>query len=174
MTTLFALGNLLFATGQLLAESSYIERLDDPKAVYLTADKFPVHGDGVTDDSDALQQAIDKVQETTNQGIVFVPSGRYRVTRTIYIWPGIRVIGYGVTRPVVVLRADTPAFQAGPSYMVFFAGGRPGHTGSSDHNGGGSKSVTPPDASPGTFYSAMSNVDIGESRADIRGRHFRR
>ena len=38
-----------------------------------------------------------------NGGIVFVPSGRYRLTRTIYVWRGVRVIGYGATRPVFVL-----------------------------------------------------------------------
>ena len=131
------------------AESYFAERPDDARAVYLTADNFAVHGDGLADDSDALQQAIDKIQETRNQGILFVPSGRYRVTRTIYIWPGIRIFGYGKTRPVIVLGANTAGFQQGPKYMVFFAGGRPSKEGQ-----------TPPDASPGTFYSAMSNVDI--------------
>jgi hypothetical protein len=64
----------LFAT-PLLAASYYPVRLDDPTAVYLTPDKFPVHGDGVTDDSAAIQQAIDQVEATTKQGIVFIPSG---------------------------------------------------------------------------------------------------
>ena len=60
-------------------------------------------GDGIADDSSALQQAINKVQEKTNQGILFVPAGRYRLTKTIYIWPGIRLIGFGTTRPAFVL-----------------------------------------------------------------------
>lgn len=79
--------------------SYYTERLDDPKAVYLTRDSFPVKADGVADDSDAIQAAINKVQETTSQGIIFVPEGRYRISKTIYIWPAIRVIGYGARRP---------------------------------------------------------------------------
>jgi len=133
------------------AESYYPERLEDAKAVYLTADQFSAHADGLADDSDALQKAIDKIEETRNQGILFVPSGRYRITRTIYIWPGIRVFGYGKTRPVIVLGAKTAGFQASPKYMIFFAGGRP----AKDNANG-----TPPDASPGTFYSAISNVDI--------------
>ena len=116
--------------------------------MYLTADKFGVKGDGVADDSAALQQAIDRVRETTNQGILFIPAGRYRVTKTIYIWPGIRLIGYGAERPTLLLGANTPGFQQGPAYMVFFAGGRP------------AGNATPPDANPGTFYSAMSNIDI--------------
>ena len=43
--------------------SYYTQRPDEPKAVYLTADQFPVRGDGVADDSAALQAAIDQVQE---------------------------------------------------------------------------------------------------------------
>jgi len=43
------------------------------KAIYLTPDSFPVKGDGTADDSQALQQAIDRVQEKTNQGILFIP-----------------------------------------------------------------------------------------------------
>jgi hypothetical protein len=122
--------------------------LDDPKAIYLTPDNFSVKGDGIADDSAVLQQAINTVQEKTNQGILFVPAGRYRLTKTIYIWPGIRLIGFGSARPSFVLTANTPGFQQGPAYMVFFAGARPSST------------AMPPDANPGTFYSAISNIDI--------------
>ncbi len=159
MKTLLTLATLLFSAGPLFADSYYADRLDDATAIYLTRDKFPVHGDGVGDDSDALQQAINKIQQTTNQGILFLPSGRYRVTRTIYTWPGIRVIGYGKTRPVLVLGRNTPGFQEGPTYMIFFAGGLPG-TGRSLREAKSGAKETPPDANPGTFYSAMSNVDI--------------
>jgi sugar lactone lactonase YvrE len=155
----YVLAVLAVSCVPLRADSQYPARLDDAKAVYLTPDHFPVHADGVADDSDALQQAINKVQETTVQGILFLPSGRYRITRTMYIWPSIRVIGYGNTRPVLLLGANTPGFQQGPSYMVFFAGGRPGtNRASADTRSDGK--ATPPDASPGTFYSALSNVDI--------------
>jgi hypothetical protein len=130
------------------APSYYPSRLEDARAVYLTPDKFPVKGDGIADDSQALQQAINTVQEKTNQGILFIPAGHYRLTRTIYIWPGIRLIGYGTARPQFVLGPNTPGFQQGTAYMFFFAGARP-------HGNN-----PPPDANPGTFYSAISNVDI--------------
>src|SRR5713101_4756703 len=138
----------LLLSAPLFASSYYPARLEDTKAVYLTPDKFPIHGDGVADDTDAIQQAIDQVQDTTNQGILFIPAGRYRLTRTIYIWPGIRLIGFGTARPTFVLAAGTPGFQHGPTYMLFFAGARP------------RADKPPPDASPGTFYSAISNIDI--------------
>jgi sugar lactone lactonase YvrE len=162
-TSVATVAVLLIAVSLFASSSYYRARLDDPKAIYLTRENFPVHGDGIADDTDALQQAIDTVQETTNQGILFVPSGRYRLSKTVYIWPGIRLIGFGETRPVFVLGADTPGFQQGPAYMIFFAGFRPGSIAPSAAGAGrrfppaGAK---PPDASPGTFYSAMSNVDI--------------
>jgi len=140
----------------LRADSYYREKLDDQNAVYLNSENFAVHADGMGDDSDALQKAINKVQETRLQGIVFVPSGRYRLSKTIYIWPGIRVIGYGATRPVLVLGPSTPGYQQGPSYMVFFAGGRPGF----DRMSREKPDAKPPDANPGTFYSALSNIDF--------------
>ncbi|MGA9306848.1 MAG: glycosyl hydrolase family 28-related protein [Candidatus Sulfotelmatobacter sp.] len=139
---------ILSSVVPLLASSYYPARLDDPRAIYLTQENFAVKGDGIADDSAVLQQAINQIQEKTNQGILFVPAGRYRLTKTIYIWPGIRLIGFGATRPVFVLAANTPGFEHGPSYMLFFAGARP------------SANVPPPDASPGTFYSAINNIDI--------------
>lgn len=168
--------------------SVYPKKLDDPEAIYLTSDRFPVHADGKTDDSHAIQQAIDRVQETTGQGILFIPSGRYRVTRTLFVWPGIRLIGYGPTRPVFVLADDTPGFQTGPAYMVFFAGFRPGTLSPqfeklmmsrfpNGHPPPTPGTVPPtfvPDASPGTFYSAISNVDfeIGNGDAGAVGVRF--
>jgi sugar lactone lactonase YvrE len=162
------LGIVFPASGQ----SFYPARLDDPKAVYLTQDQFPVRGDGKADDSAAVQAAIDKVQETTGEGILFIPEGRYRLTRTIYVWPGVRLIGYGEKRPVFVLADQTPGFQQGIGYMFFYAGFRPFQRAAGTALPGRAfrMSPTPPgtvppvqnigDAGPGTFYSAMSNIDF--------------
>jgi sugar lactone lactonase YvrE len=157
-------GSALAASGA----SYYRTRLDDPKAVYLAQG-----GDGKADDTGAVQAAIDKVQETTGEGIVFVPEGRYRITRTIFVWPGVRLIGWGEKRPVFVLGDSTPGFQTGMGTMFFYAGFRPGQG-----PGRGFRMVPPPpgivppneriaDANPGTFYSAMSNIDfeIGKDNA---------
>src|SRR5665213_1164932 len=150
------------------AASYYPVRPDDAKAVYLTPDKFPVHADGIADDSEAIQAAIDRAGEH-GEGILFVPSGRYRITRTIYIWPAVRVIGYGDTRPVFVLADNTPGYQQGLGYMFLFAGGRPRTQQRVDFATGrppvaieGTVPPNPaiPDATPGTFYSGMSNADI--------------
>ena len=163
----------LLAAAPLWAASYYTTHLEDPKAAYLAPANFPVKGDGIADDSDAIQQAINKVQEASNMGIVFVPEGRYRITKTIYVWPSIRVIGYGGNRPVLVLGDNTPGYQdpQNEKYMVFFAGGRPGGgrgagapgaaPGQAAQGGGrGSGVGEPRDAGAGTFYCAMSNIDI--------------
>jgi hypothetical protein len=157
--TILAVAALLLLCLPLQANSYFADRPDDPRAVYFTREKFSIHADGIADDTEALQDAINKVQEDHFQGILFVPSGRYRISKTIYIWPGIRVIGYGQTRPLLLLGANTPGYQQGPAYMVFFAGGRP-TSDRSPQTSGDSAKVTPPDASPGTFYSAMDNIDI--------------
>lgn len=149
----------------LWAGSYYTQRLDDPKAIYLTKDRFNIHADGIADDTSAIQQAIDKVQETTEQGIVFIPEGHYRLTKTLIVWPGIRLIGYGAQRPVFVLGKNTPGFQNGMGYMVFFAGGRPGSRNARRRPANPLPGLVPPnadipDANPGTFYSAISNIDF--------------
>jgi sugar lactone lactonase YvrE len=145
--------------------SYYTLRPDDHSAVYLTKGVQGVHGDGIADDGDAIQQAIDQVQESTVQGIVFIPEGRYRISKTILVWPGIRLIGYGAKRPVFVLGKNTPGFQKGIGYMVLFAGGRPDATHRRRRRGEPLAGIVPPndlipDANPGTFYSAMSNIDF--------------
>ena len=134
--------------------SYYSQRLEDPRAVYAA-------GPSGDDDTTALQQAIDRVHETGGQGIVLVGLGRYRINDTLYIWPGIRVIGYGATRPVIVLPANTLGFEepTREKVMVFFAGRRPGFDRSRSRNSEGARTPVP-DAGPGTFYSALSNIDI--------------
>ncbi len=168
----------------LRAASYYTQRLEDPKAVYLTREEFSARADGQADDSAALQAAIDKVQQSNGEGILFIPEGRYRITRTIYVWPGVRIIGYGKTRPVMVLAASTPGYRDGMSYMFFFAGGKPGS--GRMRRGGDEPATRPPtpgtvppnntipDANPGTFYSAMSNIDfeIGDGNPGAVGIRF--
>jgi hypothetical protein len=140
------------------AQSVFPMRPDDSHAVYLEHGSFGAAADGKGDDTAAIQAAIDRVQETTEQGIVFVAEGRYRISRTIHLWSGIRLIGYGAHRPVFVLGANTPGFQQGHEflgtgrYMLQFASRRPA---------AGEPIV---DANEFTFYSGISNLDfeIGE------------
>ncbi|MFL6428861.1 MAG: glycosyl hydrolase family 28-related protein [Acidobacteriaceae bacterium] len=171
MKTALCLGIVLLAAPLALnaSQSYYPAKLDDPAAVYLTKDNFPVHADGVSDDSAALQAAVDKVEDSHGEGILFIPEGKYRVTRTIYVWPSVRMIGYGSRRPEFLLADNTPGYQQDIAYMFFFTGGRPGGGHWHWHLPDGPRppfagtvpaTNTVVDANPGTFYSAMSNVDF--------------
>lgn len=135
------------------AGSFYPVRLNDPRAVCIS----PSGGD----DAAPLQKAINQVQESTGQGIVLLSPGKYRLQGTVYVWPGIRVIGFGPERPILVLPVATPGYTD-PSHekiMIFFAGGRPdANRGPFRNNQSGRGGI--PDANPGTFYSALANVDV--------------
>jgi len=125
---------VILLNGAAFAASTIATRLDDPRAVYLTAPEFGAHADGTTDDSAAVQAAIDQAR----QGVVFVSSGRYRLTRTIFVPPGVRLFGFGPTRPVFVLAPNTPGYQKGVGVMVTFTGMRAGGFG-----GGGGPGAAP-------------------------------
>jgi hypothetical protein len=134
----------------------------DPRAVTVHA-----VGDGRADDSAAIQQAIDAAG-AKGEGIVFLPAGRYRISRSLFLWPGVRLFGTGSTRPVLLLGDATPGFQTGVATMLVFAGRGPQGAGQPAPRG---RVPFPPpdavpfnpdiaDANPGTFYSAMANIDV--------------
>jgi len=128
------------------AQSYFPRRPDDSRAVDFTRETFGAHADGVADDAEALQQAINSIR---GAGVVLIPEGRYRLGKTVHVWQGIRLIGYGSKRPVFVLGRDTPGFQEGAGhYMIHFADSRP-------QSGGPIV-----DASEFTFYSGMNNIDF--------------
>ena len=137
------------------SKSYYVLKPEDPDAVYFTADNYAITNDGKSDISDKLQKAIDKLKLENNFGIIFIPEGTYTISRTIYIPGAIRVIGYGKKRPLIVLRKSTPGYQVPvasdkgkANYMFWFTSSVVGE----------GKAVN--DAGAGTFYSALSNIDL--------------
>jgi hypothetical protein len=137
--------------------SAYQTMPDDPRAV-----KVKAAGDGRTDDSAAIQEAINSASNKGEGGVVFLPSGRYRITRTILVPLAVRVYGVGPTRPVFVLAAGTPGFQKGVANMVVFTGGDQYTVGKVPVPVASAVpySETVRDANSSTFYSAMSNIDF--------------
>lgn len=134
--------------------SAYPVRPRDTAAAYMT----PPAGDA----SDDLQTAIARVKTERNFGIVFLGPGEYHISKTLYIPRGIRVIGYGARRPVIVLDPHSPGFDKPDSadkwrarYMIWFTSALP--VGVDNFAGPGSRV---PDAGASTFYSALSNVDL--------------
>src|SRR5262249_39320005 len=98
----------MVATSAYGSTSAFESAPPDPGAVTVKA-----KADGKADDSEAIQQAIDKSTENSPGGVVYLPSGRYRITRSILVWPGVRVYGVGRTRPVLVLANNTAGFDKG-------------------------------------------------------------
>jgi hypothetical protein len=131
--------------------SFYQKRLNDPDAMYF----MPGKTDGSIDVSDTLQHAINQLKTTHNFGILFIPEGIYLISKTIHVPQAIRLIGYGGKRPLIILGKNSPGFQMADStdkgkakYMFWFTSSIPQPR----------KKVN--DASAGTFYSAMSNIDL--------------
>lgn len=63
----------------------------DSKKEYVTPKMFGAVGDGVADDTAALQEAITHAEETT--GLLYIPSGDYRITGTLRIRKSVRIVG---------------------------------------------------------------------------------
>ncbi len=164
------------ACGIAAAQSVYPLRPEDGHAEYLTKTEFGAVGDGVADDADALQKAIDKAQETVHHGIVFVPEGRYRLGHTVRVWAGIRLIGCGAKRPVFVLGTRTPGFADGDGTPMLWFTDERGQTstdpktpwgtmrgpgpGPPESAAGNAAVAAGADASEFTFFSAVSNIDF--------------
>ena len=128
--------------------SVYTQKPVDPEAFYFTPENYPIKADGTVDVSDELQSAINTLKTEKAFGILFIPEGKYLISKTIYIPPAIRLIGYGKIRPEIILGGHTPGYQTEQNYMIWFTGelvqsGQP-----------------PRDAGAGTFYSALSNIDL--------------
>lgn len=141
--------SLVHARATYVGQSVYTEKPNDPEAFYFTASQ------GKEDVSVALQEAINEVHRKSNFGIVFLPEGTYKISRTLYIPRAVRLIGYGKKRPVVVLAKNSPGFQEAvekdkgkAAYMFWFTNSRVENE----------ERIS--DAGAGTFYSALSNVDL--------------
>ena len=137
------------------SNSIYTRRLEDPEAVYFTPDNFDIKADGSVDISMVLQTAINKLKNKKNFGVIFIPEGTYRISRTIYIPKAIRLIGYGEKRPLIILSENSPGYQSpvlsdkGKANYMFWFTSRVVEEG-----------AEPRDAGAGTFYSALSNIDL--------------
>jgi Pectate lyase superfamily protein/SMP-30/Gluconolactonase/LRE-like region len=182
-TALACVAALTLSTRLVLASTSAFESAPaDSRAVTVKG-----KADGRADDTDAIQSAIDQASERGAGGLVFLPSGRYRISRTILVWPAVRIYGVGKTRPVLFLGNNTAGFQKGLGSMVVFSGARRGTNAQGDVGRIELPRVPfpPPtvvpfdpkiwDANPSTFYSGMSNVDleIGEGNPAATGIRFR-
>lgn len=138
-----------------ITKSVYETRPDDAEAYYFTPENYGFKF-GQGDVSEALQRAINQLKIEKNFGVLFIPEGTYNISKTIYIPPAIRLIGYGKRRPEFVLTKNSPGFQKESptqggeryNYMFWFTGSLV------------TDDQQPRDANAGTFYSAISNINF--------------
>ncbi|WP_208645521.1 glycosyl hydrolase family 28-related protein [Mucilaginibacter endophyticus] len=151
----FCFGNNISVKNDNGGKSIYQTRLQDSDAVYFTPDNFKIKADGKTDVSDELQAAITKVKTEHNFGVLFIPEGKYLISKTIFIPTAVRLIGYGKTRPQIILAKNSPSFQTADEsdkghakYMFWFVSNL-SKPGDEVHDAGAS-----------TFYSSISNINL--------------
>ena len=135
--------------------SFYTEKLTDEKAVYFTEEFFDIKNDGSADVSEQLQDAIYSVVKQDGYGVLFVPEGKYLISKTIYMPKAVRMIGYGKNRPEFILKDNAERFdvahpeqKGGFKYLFWFT------------NMMQEDESLIEDANPGTFYSAISNINV--------------
>lgn len=93
-------------TTKLDATGSTVRGLDDKLAEFVSVKDFGAVGDGVADDTAAIQAAIDSlpqgvdvtvatgVSQTTGGGVLFFPAGSYRITANLNITKKkVRIVG---------------------------------------------------------------------------------
>jgi polygalacturonase len=87
-------------------------------------------GDNTTDDTFALQTCINEHRD------VFLPPGRYRISATLYLRPGSRLVGVSNTLSVIASSTDgfPSATTASPQPML--------QTSDADDDGNGDASAT--------------------------------
>lgn len=90
------------------AQGKYYERSKPqyntvPLTQFLSARDLGAEGDGITDDTQALNAAILKAKDEGK--ILFVDAGFYKVTGTIYIPPGSKIVGEALAS--VILSSGT-------------------------------------------------------------------
>jgi hypothetical protein len=155
---------LFFSPFVTKAQSVYTHVPDDQEALFFTSELFNIKANGKQDVSDALQLAINKLKKERNFGILFIPEGKYLISKTIYVPKAIRIIGYGQNRPEFILDKNTAGYQDKFNYMFWFTSNLV------------EEGLEPKDATAGTFYSAISNIDFkieaGNPKAIALRSHF--
>jgi hypothetical protein len=109
---LFFAGLVALAFGPLLFGSDRVVFPDDPSVIDVKK-QCGAKGDGKTDDTAALQKALDEScgPKATSSKVVWIPNGTYRLTGTLVVNKGNKGSGlgawlYGESRDGVILKLD--------------------------------------------------------------------
>lgn len=97
---------------------------DLPLSSFVSVRSYGAKGDGATDDTNALQNALWYAK--AGNKVLFVDAGTYRVTKTIFIPSGSRIVGEAYP---VILASGYAYFADMNNPRVVVQVGRPGDTG---------------------------------------------
>lgn len=108
----------MFLSGGFVFESSYASAADpyaqmDHGKGFSSVKDFGAVGDGIEDDTAAIQAAINSgcgSEYHKRAPIVYVPAGTYRITNTIILWGATTLTGDSSNPPIFLLPENTPGF----------------------------------------------------------------
>lgn len=112
----------LLASDGSVFERSKPQYVGTPSSSFISVRSFGATGDGTTDDSDAIQKAVDTV--TTDQ-ILYFDQGAYVITKTIDVPANIRIVGE--IWPLIMVSGAN--FQDSNNPIPAFRVGKSGDTG---------------------------------------------
>ncbi|KAJ4305297.1 hypothetical protein N0V90_000828 [Kalmusia sp. IMI 367209] len=81
---------------------------------FISARTSGAKGDGSTDDTTALQNAINSA--VSGNKILFLDHGHYKITKTLYLPPGARIVGE--TYPIILASGSTWSSKTNPVPVV--------------------------------------------------------
>ncbi|EME87161.1 glycoside hydrolase family 55 protein [Pseudocercospora fijiensis CIRAD86] len=137
--------------------------LDYPISAFASIKDAGARGDGVTDDTAAIQQAL---VANANCKITYFPHGIYLVTDTIYIPPGSRIVGQVWS----TITASGPKFSSETSPRPMLQVGKPGETGLVEVT---DMLFTVSDMLPGTILVQVNMAGTKAGDVSFHNTHFR-
>jgi hypothetical protein len=152
------------------ATSVFLSRPPEPRAVDAEPGSYGLVGDGVADDTAALQAAIDATY-SSGKPDCSLPGARvillkgngasYRLSAQVTLPDWVRLVGYGSTRPLLQLAAHTPGFgeQENPTPLLRVINWSP--------PAGGACAKTNSTGGNTAFGTGVYNVDISIAKGNI-------
>lgn len=155
-------GNLVGEDGKYFTKSQP-QYVDYPASTFASVKDPGAKGDGVTDDTKAIQQAL-----TSNADckITKFPHGVYLVTDTIYVPPGSRIVGEVWS----TITASGSFFNHTDSPKPMFQVGKPGEVGLA---GITDMLFTVSDILPGTILVEVNMAGVNPGDVSFHNTHFR-
>lgn len=109
-------GNTDTVTG-VNANNPVVRTLQDKLDDFVNVKDFGAGADGVSDDTDAIQRALDNTfslddtPTTRTHRRVYFPAGKYKITGTINVPPGVTLIGDGRAMTRIINESSSTAFN---------------------------------------------------------------